>query len=192
MIEGSGAGSVSVSQTNGPGFGRPKNKWILRIRIRSRNTVARCREAAFFPTLCVKCSFLIKFQLAKDRLITSWQFQSFETDPLKMFKQWPKGSRRCFGYHQCFGSLTGFVRIQSGHLIRVQIGNPDPQQRKKNLKNFVFEEPQRNLRHMGRFFIQKNSKYIFLFLYLFKAIIAYRTHCFCLELKDKRPTMAFK
>jgi hypothetical protein len=33
MIEGSGSGSVSL--TNGSGSGRPKNIWILRIRIRN-------------------------------------------------------------------------------------------------------------------------------------------------------------
>ncbi len=32
------AGSGSVSLTNGSGSGRPKNIWILRIRIRTRNT----------------------------------------------------------------------------------------------------------------------------------------------------------
>ncbi len=38
MIEGSGAGSGSVSLTIGSGSVRPNNIWILRIRIRIRNT----------------------------------------------------------------------------------------------------------------------------------------------------------
>jgi hypothetical protein len=35
MIEGSGSGPGSVSLTNGSGYERPKNIWILRIRIRN-------------------------------------------------------------------------------------------------------------------------------------------------------------
>jgi hypothetical protein len=42
---------------------------------------------------------LNSFQPVKARLITSWQFQSYETDPLKMFKQLTKGLRCCFGYN---------------------------------------------------------------------------------------------
>jgi hypothetical protein len=35
MIEGSGAGSGTVSQTNGSGSGRPKSIWILLIQFRN-------------------------------------------------------------------------------------------------------------------------------------------------------------
>ena len=44
MIEGSGSGSVSL--TNGSGSGRPKNIWILRIRI---------RNTGYLLPLCYRC-----------------------------------------------------------------------------------------------------------------------------------------
>ncbi len=184
MIEGSG--SVSVSQTNGPGSGRPKNIWILRIRIRSRNTVARCREAAFLPSLCVKSSHKIPFNSLILFLSLLGNFSLMRC--LKMSKQWPKGSRRCVGYHQCFGSVAGFDPDSIGSSDTGPDWKPGSPNKGKKLKNSCLKTLNIICRHMWQFFNKKIPITFFLLLYLFKAIIAYRTHCFCLELKDKRPT----
>ncbi len=57
MIEGSGAGpgSRSISLTNGSGSGRPKNIWILRIRILNTAVyIEYCTYAAFLLALVSK------------------------------------------------------------------------------------------------------------------------------------------
>ncbi len=49
MIEGSGSGSIPLTNGSGSGFRRPKNMWIrwIRIRIRIRNTDLQEFKTAF-------------------------------------------------------------------------------------------------------------------------------------------------
>jgi hypothetical protein len=55
MIEGSGAGSVSIPLTSGSVSGRPKNMWIRWIRI--RNTDDYVNQILILP---LECKFVVK------------------------------------------------------------------------------------------------------------------------------------
>ncbi len=80
MIEGSGSGSVSV--TNGSGFGRTKNMWILRIRNRIRSaTLAdfNKKKSLIFSTLFVLWSqgIEVSISLLKRKVEVLWKFNFY-------------------------------------------------------------------------------------------------------------------
>ncbi len=56
MIEGSGSGSIPL--TNGSGSRKPRNKWILWIRIRIRNTGRKVRTITHFLKILLNCEKL--------------------------------------------------------------------------------------------------------------------------------------